>query len=111
MHILGDKKALFLFFASVPLFILSAIFILFSAGGFSQPLILHFDAFRGVDIFGDSSSVWGIWFLTLSFMVMNAILSNAFFLRERVVSYLFLVTNILVSVLVFIITSLIISVN
>lgn len=77
----------------------------------SQPIILHFDNFKGVDAFGDKIDVWGIWLMGLAMILINLVLGELFFYKERVVSYLLVSVNILISILILIISAVIINVN
>jgi len=74
-------------------------------------LIIHFDAFRGADFFGDITDVWWISALAVGMMALNAALAVAFFHRERIISYLLVGTNTLLALLLFIALSTILSVN
>ncbi len=80
-------------------------------GGLSYPLVLHFDNFQGVDFLGNTTDFWGIWFGGFAFIVLNFFLGEVMFKKERVLSYVFLSVNLLLSLLLFIITAVIIAAN
>lgn len=72
----------------------------FTIGGARHVLIVHFDAFNGIDFLGTRRDVLGI---ALSAAVMNAVnflLGNAFYSRERFVAWMIAAVNLLVSICV-----------
>ncbi|MEK7089745.1 MAG: hypothetical protein AAB920_02925 [Patescibacteria group bacterium] len=77
----------------------------------SYPVILHFDAFRGVDFIGDMTDFRGIWASGLFITIINAWLGETLFQRERFLSYLFLSANVLIALLILIITGVVIGAN
>lgn len=89
----------------------SFLFMVFSSDTLTAPVILKFDGTRGITMFGEEANVWGIWLLGFCIIALNTILSEFFFFRERMLSYVFLGTNILIAILLFIIISVITAVN
>lgn len=89
----------------------SFLFTIFSSDTLTTPVILKFDSMRGITMFGEEANVWGIWLLGFCIIALNTILSEFFFFRERMLSYIFLGMNVLVAVLLFIIISVITAVN
>lgn len=92
-------------------FFLSLIFIYFNLRKLGSPIILHFDQFNGIDKFGEKSDLLGIWFTGLGMALINTLLGEAFFHRERFISYILIAVNILIAILVFLISAVIINVN
>lgn len=92
-------------------FLVSLFFVALKGAGLSTPVILHFDHFNGIDLFGDRASLWGVWFLGLVMGLVNAAFSEFFFYRSRVLSYVFLAANFFISILLLVAVSLIITVN
>lgn len=80
-------------------------------GGLPYPLVLHFDSFHGVDFLGDTTDFWGIWLGGFACIVLNFFLGEVMFTKERVLSYVFLSVNLLLSILLFVITTVIIAAN
>lgn len=80
-------------------------------GSLSVPVILHFDYWSGIDLFGDRSSVWGVWFLGAAISLVNAGFAEFFFFRSRALSYAFLAANFLISILLFVAVSVMVTVN
>ncbi len=111
VRFLSDTMLRILFFLGLFFFIVGFVFIVFKVNMLSLPVILHFDAFNGVDKFGDQSSVWGVWGLGFVFFLLNSVLGEVFFLRERALTFVFLGTNLLFSLLFLIIISVIITIN
>lgn len=89
----------------------SFLFIVFSSSTLTAPVILKFDSMRGITLFGEGVNVWGIWFLGFCIIAVNTVFSEFFFFRERMISYVFLGTNILIAILLFVIVSVIVAVN
>jgi len=106
------QKILLIFLAlTAVLFILSFALIYFNLGRLSAPLILHFDALRGVDFFGEKADFWGIWLVAFVVAIINMILGEVFFYRERILSYIFLGANLLLAILTLIFVAVVIRVN
>jgi hypothetical protein len=102
----------------VSLTALSAVLVLVSVGVvffnlevLPSKLIIHFDAFRGVDFFGDITDVWWLTGLVACMVALNLGLAVGFFYRERIASYLLVATNVLLSLLLLIAIVTVISVN
>jgi hypothetical protein len=93
------------------LFLLSLGLIYFNTKNLDTPLILHFDQIKGIDLFGEKIDLWLIWFMGFAMAVINTFLGQVFFERERILSYIFIGTNILISILLLIVVGTIISVN
>lgn len=89
----------------------SFLFIVFSSDSISAPVILKFDETRGISMFGDRADVWGIWTFGFCVIALNTIFSEFFLFRERLLSYVFLGTNVLVGILLFIVVAVITAVN
>ncbi|MEK9194692.1 MAG: hypothetical protein AAB884_02675 [Patescibacteria group bacterium] len=110
-HIFKQKTLLVLSIISGAFFLFSFLLIVLNIGGFGSPVILHYDVFRGIDLFGDKFDVWAIWITGFLLGILNIILSNTFFYRERVLSYLFIAVNLLISILILVVSGVIVSVN
>lgn len=89
----------------------SFLFVVFFSNRLTVPVILKFDNIRGITLFGETAHVWGIWFLGFCIITLNTVFSEFFFFRERMISYVFLGTNILIAVLLFVVVSVIVAVN
>lgn len=96
-------SALFSFIALILVFL--------NYGRVASSIVLHFDNFRGVDLFGARSSLWGIWILSLIILVINKALAYEFYNRERFLAYLFLSANVFVSICTVLVVAVIASNN
>lgn len=77
----------------------------------TTPIVLHFDALRGITLFGNPFDLWLSFFMFLFFIVFNTILAKAFFYRERILAYLLLGINPLLALLTLISIAFVISIN
>jgi len=80
-------------------------------GTLSQSVIIKFDQLKGVSVFGDKNSLWGIWLLGLTILGINGVLMYEFWNRERFLSYLFAAGNAFLALMVFIIITVLLSNN
>jgi hypothetical protein len=92
------------------LFLTAVIFYL-TFGSITAPLIIHFDAYKGIDFLGDRLDVFGILLSALIMISINLFLSNFLYNRERFLSYIFAFVSLLLSILILITVSAIINVN
>ncbi len=90
---------------------ITLILIILNKESLNQPIILHYDSFGGIDLFGTPNDLWGIWLAGLVTGVVNVFLGAAFFYRERILTYLFLGANVVIAILVLVAVANIISVN
>ncbi len=82
-----------------------------NVGELSYPLILHFSSYFGVDAVGGRGSVWGIVAIAALVAILNAFIGATFFYRERVLTYLFFATNVLIALLSLVAVANIIALN
>ena len=54
------------------------------------PLILHYSAYQGVDFLGESSRIYSLPAVLLIFVLLNLILADFFYKREKLISYFFI---------------------
>ncbi len=92
-------------------FLTSLILFLINSSQLSPPLIFHFDAYRGIDLTGNFFDFWLIFFFGFLSFLINSILSEALFFRERGLTYILLGNNLFISVLILIMTAIIIKIN
>jgi len=74
-------------------------------------LVVHFDAYRGIDFLGDKSDVFGILFGAGGVIVINVFLSWLLYNRERFMSQIISFTTVFFSLLILIAATVIISIN
>ena len=111
MTIFREKILLILIGISAALFAASLLLTFFRLNGLSYPVILHFDAFRGVDFVGNLADFWTIWAGGIIIAAANLWLAVSLFHRERFLSYLFVSANVLIALLTLIITGVVASAN
>lgn len=111
MNILKQKILVIFLIVTAVLLLAGFALVYFKVGSLSAPLVLHFDAFKGVDLFGGHANLWRLWGVGALLTLLNAFLGEAFFNKERMLTYLFLGVNILLSLLLLLAISTIISVN
>ncbi len=106
------QRLLFIFLVITGvMLILGALVILGNGNGLPQQLILHFDSFRGIDLFGGYTDLWLVWIMGFVFTIINAVLAEEFFYRNRVLTYLLLGFDVVIAMLTLIVVSTIISVS
>ena len=106
------EKTLIIFLIIGGIFMLSSLGLLyFNSSNLIPPIIIHFDSYQGVSFLGTLTDLWSIWLVGFIMIIINFGLSEVFFYRERLLSYLFVGTNIIIALLVLIILAVIISVN
>ena len=112
LRLIRTHKAISVLIAiSLALLAVSGIIAFLQYGRLAPLIVIHFDALHGVDTFGTRASVWGVWFLGLAINIVNALLAYEFYHRERVLSYLYLGANVLVSLIVLIAVGVVVSIN
>jgi len=79
--------------------------------GIKSPIIIHFDAYKGIDFLGTRIDIFGIFLSALVIFVINLFFANYLFYRERFLSYLFASTTLFLMILFLIAVAAIISVN
>lgn len=75
------------------------------------PLIIHFDAFKGIDFLGDRFDVFNILIVALVIVLINFFLAEFIFDRQRFLSFVFAYISLAASALTLIAIAVIISVN
>lgn len=111
MKILKDKTLSAVFGMSFLILLAFSVFVFLKLSGGEASVIVHFDAYRGIDFFGKSSDVFGILASAAAIVFINALLADFIYNRERFLSYLFAFASLTVSVLILIAVSVIISIN
>jgi hypothetical protein len=93
--------------------ILAAGFFIFGTNLWDNPnlLVIHFDSFRGANFFGDRRDVLDILITASIIWLINLVLANEFYLKERILSYLMVGSTLFFSVLILIAVKGIINVN
>ena len=89
----------------------SALVLYLNIDKLSYPVILHFNAFQGVDLVGNKADIWSIVAMGFAVVIMNTVLSRVLFYRERLMAYILLAANVILAFFAFISVAHIISLN
>src|ERR1051325_10634212 len=100
MQIFKEKVNLVLVALTAALFIVSGIILFINIPRMVSPIILHFDSFNGADIFGNKSDLWMVWFAGIILSGFNIYLGEVLYRRERILSYVFVGSALLISLIV-----------
>lgn len=106
-----DKYLRVVFGISFTILIFIFLFTLLKLGNIAFPLIIHFDAYKGIDFLGGKMEVFGILISTFSILLINAFLANFLYNRERFLSYILGFAGLGLMILILIAMSVIISIN
>ncbi len=109
-NILKDKYLRVIGGISVFVLVLAAV-IFAAAAPSNGSLILHFDSYNGIDLLGGNWQVFGVLFTTLVILAINFYLGDFLYSRDRFLSYLFIFSGLLLSILILTAVSVIIYVN
>ncbi len=109
--ILKDKYTSFVFFVGALLLVIALFRVNINFTDTGNLLVIHFDAFKGVDFFGDTRDVFDIVASSAVVWGINFILANTLYSRERFLSYLLATSTLIFAVLILISINVIINVN
>lgn len=76
-----------------------------------DPIIIHYDIYKGFDLIGDRLDFFGIFFSVVFMSVLNLLLADFIYERERFLSYVLVFSGLIISVIFLIATSIIVSIN
>ncbi|MBI5306703.1 hypothetical protein HZB04_03940 [Candidatus Wolfebacteria bacterium] len=77
----------------------------------SAPLIIHFDVYRGIDFFGGKLEIFGIIATAFIAVVINFLLADFFYWRERFLSYVLGFGSLAFVILILIAVGVIVNIN
>ena len=109
--IIKDKYLFVIFGLSFLILLAILPFIYFKLAGGENFLVIHFDAYKGIDFFGDRLKVFGILISALAIVSVNLFLADFLYNRERFLSYFFCFGSFFLTILILIAIGVIISVN
>lgn len=110
-NFIKDKSLRLVFGLSFSILVFEFVFIYLKLIGADTPLVIHFDAYKGIDFIGGKTEVFGVLFSFSAMLVINLFLAEFLYYRERFLSYLFGFIGLWLSILILIVVSVIISVN
>ena len=96
---------------AIALFLTSAIFFSLNFSSLPDEIIIQFNNFEGVKTFGAKSDLMGILTITGIALVINFILAETLFYRDRILALMLLAASFFIGILNIIILLLIISIN
>lgn len=102
IEILTSKPLKILVCFTFSLLLISGIFLAFNGARLPSLIVLHFDAFHGIDRFGSYGDLWILWTIGTAIIFLNYLLAYELFNRERALSYFFIGINLLIALLEFI---------
>jgi len=111
MMIFKEKPLFITTILSASLLLLSLLLIILNIHKVGSPVILHFDIFRGIDLFGNKIDIWFFWLSSLLIAFLNSALGEIFFYKERILSYLLVSSNLLFALITLVAVGVIITVN
>jgi len=109
--IIYDKYLRVVFGLSFFILFFAFIFGYVKLGNVSAPLIIHFDAYKGIDLLGDRASVIEILISATVMVLLNLFLADFLYRRERFLSYIFGFASLGLAALILIAIGVIVSVN
>lgn len=109
--IVKDKYLRAVFGISFIILIFIFLFTLLKLKNIDGLLIIHFDAYKGIDFLGGKAEVFGILISAFSMFLVNAFLADFLYNRERFLAYIFGFAGLGLAILILIAMSVIISVN
>ncbi len=110
-NIIKDKYIRVLGGLSLLILILTGIIFYLGLGSITAPLVIHFDTYRGIDFLGSPLQAFGIIISAFVIILINLLLANFLYSRERFLSYIFTFVSFDLAILILIAISVIISVN
>lgn len=110
-HILKDKYLRFALLVTIAVFLFTLVFTIISFSGASGSLVIHFDAFKGIDFVGTKTQVFGIMAVGFVILLINFLLAEFIYRRERFFAYAIVFSSLILSILLLIVISVINSVN
>ncbi len=111
MKIFKNKNFIVILGLSLGFLILAAGVAYLHLAEIKTPLIIHFDAFKGIDFLGDRFDVFSILIVALAIVLINLFLAEFIFDRQRFLSFVLAYVGLAVSALTLIAISVIISIN
>ncbi|MEK7574225.1 MAG: hypothetical protein AAB514_01700 [Patescibacteria group bacterium] len=111
MNILKNRNFGIIFGLGLGILILTILVVYLRLAEITAPLIIHFDAYKGIDFLGDRFDVFGILAVALTIFLVNLALAEFIFDRQRFISFVFAYVSLVIATLILISISVIISIN
>ncbi len=101
-HFWRNHLNLVFFFSALFFNILSWVFLIYFIKPSAYPLPLHYNIYFGVDLIGAYSRIFTLPLVGFLIILMNFILAFWFYLKDRLVSYILLLTSSVVQIFILI---------
>jgi hypothetical protein len=92
-------------------FLVVFVIFLWRVRSLSFPVVLRFNEAQGILKFGEQGEIFGVWFSFLALSILNVLLGEYFFLRDRFLAYTLFVMNIFLAVFFLAVALLILFIN
>jgi len=99
------------FAVSFFIFLFAATFAFSKFFDISGPIIIHFDDFNGIDFVGGKAEVFGVLTVNFVMSMINFLLAEFIYQRERFMSYLISFATLVISILFLVVIAVIGSIN
>ncbi len=106
-----EKAPVALLLVSGALFLIATAIVALNVGHLPASIILHFDAYHGIDLFGTVEDLWKLLGAMIFLALVNTFLGSESFSRARTLAYLLIGTNVLLSLLTVVALATIVYVN
>ncbi len=110
-NIIKNKNLLTVFSLSFFIVVLSGVLLTLKLSGLESPIIIHFDYYKNIDFLGDKIDAFGIIISAFAIILINLLLAEFLYYRDRFLSYLFGFFSLGFSILILIAVSVIININ
>lgn len=109
--LLKDKYLKWFLIAGVAIFLLSSVITINKFIPWKGPVIIHFDVYNGIDIISSRIAVFGILVSFAAILLINFLIAEFIYGRERFLSYVFCAQSLILSIFILISIGVIVSVN
>ena len=111
MKVIKTKNLAIIFGLSLGILVLTTLVVYLRLAESAAPLIVHFDVQKGIDFLGNRFDIFNILIVALVIFLINFILAEFIFDRQRFLSFVFAYVSLAISTLILIAISVIISIN
>jgi len=111
MKVIKTKNLAIIFGLSLGILVLTTLIVYLRLAESAAPLIVHFDVYKGIDFLGNRFDIFNILIVALVIFLINFILAEFIFDRQRFLSFVFAYVSLAISTLILIAISVIISIN
>lgn len=110
-HIYTDNFLIWSNIITAGIFLCEFLIILFNIGEISNEIALRFNSLSGIDMFGGKGTIFGIWVAHVCIVVLNTMIAESVFLKERAITYFLMGCNVFLALISFGVITAILSIN